>query len=195
MQKVATSRKYPGQERTIAWKNTSQTSTSTKVTTLSNSRIGPTKRLRDKSDVPKARLGILPKNIQAQSERQSYILFACRTVDSPRCFSKRAARREFVVDSGARMHMVSEKDLHSSELETMRTSRSPTTVMTANGEVRTNNEATVPLSNKWTCSSLLCFFKKLPQRFHRRETLRRTWVHVPMEMRSKSTSHQKWQEN
>ena len=40
------------------------------------------------------------------------------------------------------MHVVSEKDLDSAELETMRTSRSPTTVMTANGEVRTNKEAT-----------------------------------------------------
>ena len=38
--------------------------------------------------------------------------------------------------------MISEKDLNSPELETMRTSRSPTTVVTANGEVRTNQEAT-----------------------------------------------------
>ena len=28
-----------------------------------------------------------------------------------------------------------------------------------------------------------------------RETLRRTWVHVSLEKRSKSASHQKWQEN
>ena len=41
------------------------------------------------------------------------------------------------------MHMVSEKDLNSAELATMRTSRSPTTVMTANGDVRTKKEATV----------------------------------------------------
>ena len=41
------------------------------------------------------------------------------------------------------MHMVIEKDLNSAELETMRTSRSPTTVMTANGEVQTREEATV----------------------------------------------------
>ena len=41
------------------------------------------------------------------------------------------------------MHMVSEKDLHSAELETMRTSRSPTTVMTANGEAQAREEATV----------------------------------------------------
>ena len=41
------------------------------------------------------------------------------------------------------MPVVSEKDLNSAELETMTTSRSPTTVMTANGEVRTKEEATV----------------------------------------------------
>ena len=41
------------------------------------------------------------------------------------------------------MHMVSKRDLSSAELETMRTSRSPTTVMTANGEVQTREEATV----------------------------------------------------
>ena len=41
------------------------------------------------------------------------------------------------------MPVVSEKDPNSAELETMTTSRSPTTVMTANGEVRTKEEATV----------------------------------------------------
>ena len=41
------------------------------------------------------------------------------------------------------MHMVSKKDLDSSELETMRISKNPTTVMTANGEVQTRKEATV----------------------------------------------------
>ena len=48
-----------------------------------------------------------------------------------------------MVDSGASMHVVSRKDLHSAELETMRTSRSPTTVMTANSEVQTREEAAV----------------------------------------------------
>ena len=41
------------------------------------------------------------------------------------------------------MHMISEKDLNSAELETVTTSRSPTTVFTANGEVQTHEEATV----------------------------------------------------
>ena len=41
------------------------------------------------------------------------------------------------------MHTVSKRDLDSAQLQTMRTSRSPTTVMTANGEVQTREEATV----------------------------------------------------
>ena len=41
------------------------------------------------------------------------------------------------------MHMITKKDLNSAELETVTTSRSPTTVITANGEVQTHEEATV----------------------------------------------------
>ena len=59
--------------------------------------------------------------------------------------------------------MVSGKDFNSADLATMRTSSGPMTLMTANGEVQTNKEAT---SNNWTCSSQLCLFKKLPQCFH-----------------------------
>ena len=51
--------------------------------------------------------------------------------------------REFVVDSGTSMHMISKKDLNSAEMETVTTSRSPTIVTTANGEVQTNEEGTV----------------------------------------------------
>ena len=50
---------------------------------------------------------------------------------------------EFVVDSGASMHMISKRDLNSAEMDTLTTSRSPTTVTTANGEVQTHEEATV----------------------------------------------------
>ena len=51
--------------------------------------------------------------------------------------------REFVVDSGASMHMISEKDLNSSEMDTLTKSCSLTTVITANGEVQTHEKATV----------------------------------------------------
>ena len=51
--------------------------------------------------------------------------------------------REFVADSGASMYMIRRKDLNSAEVETVRISRSPMTVITANGEVQTNEEAAV----------------------------------------------------
>ena len=51
--------------------------------------------------------------------------------------------REFVVDSGASMHMISKKDLSNAEMDTLTKSCSPTTVITANGEVQTHEEAIV----------------------------------------------------
>ena len=41
------------------------------------------------------------------------------------------------------MQMISKQDLSDAELDTLTTSRSPTTVITANGEVQTHEEATV----------------------------------------------------
>ena len=41
------------------------------------------------------------------------------------------------------MHVISKKVLNSAEMDTLTTSRSPTTVITANGEVQTHEEATV----------------------------------------------------
>ena len=51
--------------------------------------------------------------------------------------------REFVVDSGASMHMISKKDLRDAEMDTLTKSRSPTIGITANGEVHTHEEAIV----------------------------------------------------
>ena len=57
--------------------------------------------------------------------------------------SKKPQTREFVIDSGASMHTLSNKDSSSGELETLRRSRNPTTVVIASGEVQTNEEAQV----------------------------------------------------
>ena len=51
--------------------------------------------------------------------------------------------REFVVDSGASMHMISKKDLSDTEMGALTKSCSPTIVITANGEVQTHEEAIV----------------------------------------------------
>ena len=54
---------------------------------------------------------------------------------------KTPKEREFVVDSGASMHMLSKKDLSSDGMDALRRSRIPTTVVLANGEVQTREEA------------------------------------------------------
>ena len=51
--------------------------------------------------------------------------------------------REFVVDSGASMHMISKKDLSEAEMDTLTKSCGPTKVITVKGEVKTNEEAIV----------------------------------------------------
>ena len=101
------------------------------------------KRLKDKSDPPEARHGTLRKNIYKLKEKDKTAF--CSPSEEwvlPVTSTKEPEEREFVVDSGAGMHMVSKKDLDSAELETTRISRNPTTVMTANGEVQTREEAT-----------------------------------------------------
>ena len=63
-----------------------------------------------------------------------------------RCFSASTLKleeREFVVVSGASLHMISRKDLSNAEIDTLTKSCSPTIVITANGEVQTHEEATV----------------------------------------------------
>ena len=61
----------------------------------------------------------------------------------PGALSQEPEGREFVADSGASMHMVSNKNLNSAELETMRMSKNLTTLMTANGEEQIREEVTV----------------------------------------------------
>ena len=55
--------------------------------------------------------------------------------------------REFVVDSIASMHMGSKRDFNEVELETVRVSKNPMMVVTANGEVPAKEEATVHVEN------------------------------------------------
>ena len=62
---------------------------------------------------------------------------------APVLISQNPEDRMFVVDSRASMHMLSKKDLSSDEIDTLRRSRNPTTVVTANGEVQTNEEAQI----------------------------------------------------
>ena len=57
--------------------------------------------------------------------------------------SKRPEEREFVVGSGASMHMMSKQELSSEEMGAVKRFRNPAVVLTANGKVRTQEEAQV----------------------------------------------------
>ena len=70
-----------------------------------------------------------------------YSLIEARATPAPT--STPTEEREFVVDSGASMRMLSKKVLSSDEMENLRRSRNPTTVVTASGEMQTNEEAQV----------------------------------------------------
>ena len=91
------------------------------------------------------------------------------------------------------MHMVSEKDLNPAELETTRTSKSPKTVMTANSEVRTNKEATVYVEQLDLFVTVL-LFEETPAVLSLDKLCEEHGVHVSLEKRSKTTSHQKGQQ-
>ena len=86
------------------------------------------------------------------------------------------------------MHVVSLRDLHSAELEDLEDIK-VSTVMTANGNVQTREEATVHVKE-------LDFFLTviLPPETPAvlsLEALLRIWLQVPSDQRSKTTSHQK----
>ena len=57
--------------------------------------------------------------------------------------STKPGERQRVADCGASMNMLSRKDLIAAELETVRVSRNPQTVLAANGKAQTNEDATV----------------------------------------------------
>ena len=69
----------------------------------------------------------------------------------PAASTKELEEREFVVDSGASMHVVSKRDLNSAELETMRISKKPTTVMTATARCKPKKKPQC-MSKNWTYS-------------------------------------------
>ena len=102
------------------------------------------KRLKDNSDAPAARHGLLPDIFTSSKKKTKlHILFAYQRVDyAGRIHHKTGGKKVCGIDSGASMHMVSKRDLNSAELETIRISKNPTTVMTGNGEVQTRGEAT-----------------------------------------------------
>ena len=77
----------------------------------------------------------LAKNVLKLKEHQRTAFFSS---SENRCLPTSTLtleETEFVVDSGASMHLISRKDLSDAEMDTLTKSCSPTIVITSNGEV------------------------------------------------------------
>ena len=197
----ATSSKSPGKERTIAWKNTSQKSSSAK--SLRYEIWGPVPRRDWTTTATRPKLGLEScwKHIQAHRKKdKAAFFFSAEEWVLPAASTKEPEEREFVVDSGASVLMVSKKDLNSAEKTLTLLSWRPW----GHREVRRRwwrpmvrckrEKKRRYMWSNWTYSSKLCFLKKLPQCFLG-ESLRGSWENIPLDQLSKTTSHQKWQEN
>ena len=85
----------------------------------------------------------LAKNVFKLMEHERAAFFSSPENRCHLASTLKPEEREFVVDSGASMHMISKKDLCEAEMDTLTKSCSPTIVITANGEVQTQEEAIV----------------------------------------------------
>ena len=110
--------------------------------TLQILRIGLKKRQSGKSKVPAKQRGSWPKVCKIKGEKKATFFSPSENRCLPASTLK-PEEREFVVDSGASMHMISKKDFNDADMDTLTKSCSPTIVITANGEVQTHEEATV----------------------------------------------------
>ena len=96
-----------------------------------------------KSDVPVKQRGCWPKVFLFNERNKATFFSPSENRCLPAPSTLEPEEREFVVDSGASMHVISKKDLSNAEMDTLTKSCSPTAVITANGEVQTHEEATV----------------------------------------------------
>ena len=111
--------------------------------TLQNLRVGLRRRQSGKSKGPREAAWKLAKNVLKIKEHERATFFSSPENRCLPASNLKPEEREFVVDSGASMHMISKKDLSDDEMDTLSKSCSPTIVITANGEVQTHEEATV----------------------------------------------------
>ena len=94
----------------------------------------------------------MAKSILKLNEKDKLLLFdLLRLWFLPAPSAMKPEEREFVVDSGASLHMLSRKDLNSAELDTVRVSESPTTVVIANKKYKKKKRPS--MSKNWNMGS------------------------------------------
>ena len=105
---------------------------------------------------PQSSVGFAEKHLQAQAFRQNCVLCSWwRKGDAGTCFFKKTRGER--IRSWFRSIDAHDKELISGEMDTVKRSRTPTVVLTANGEVHTHEEAKrfVHDSNRFVTVQLL----------------------------------------
>ena len=118
------------------------------------------KKPHDKKSTPAKQHGIWRENVEAQGWGKSYVFYSPVKTKAPVLMSKNTEKRMFVVDSGASMHMLSKKDVRSDEMDTLRRSRNPATVVAANGEVQKKKKRHKCMFTITICSSQCGYSKR-----------------------------------
>ena len=108
--------------------------------TLQNLRIGLQRRQEWQEQGAREAAWKLAKNVFKLKEHERAAFFSSPENRCLLASTLKLEEREFVVDSGASLHMISKKDLSKAEMDTLTKSCSPTIVITANGEVQTHEE-------------------------------------------------------
>ena len=156
--------------------------------TLQNWRIGLRRRPNGKSDVPAKQRGSWPKSVLKKEKHKTPFFSPSENLCLPAPSILKTEEWEFVVDSGASMHMISKQDLNSAEMDTLTKSCSPTIVITAGGEVQ----------DAWRGHSVCqrigyILDNESPRRnassIVARKALRWTWILTWADQRLKTTSH------
>ena len=135
------------------------------------------KRLNGSSDALEARHGTLPKT-KTSSKRKTKL-------HSTRPRKNGYSRLHRRVCARFRNQYAYGQQERPAELETMRMSRNPTTVMTGNGEVQTRKEATVYVKELDLFVTVM-LLEETPRSSIAREALRGSWVYLPLDRRSKN---------
>ena len=139
-----------------------------------SSRIKHKKKLCNKKDVPARKHGIWRimsiRSITRMRPRSSRFLKFGHQRDHLRRNPRRINCR-----FRTSVHMLTRKDLDSAELETVRVSRNPTKVITANGKEQTNEEATVYVHDFELCVTVQILQDTLAVL---RQALRRTRIFI-----------------
>ena len=126
------------------------------------------------------------------SENRHWFFKPTPTNNAPSPPTRTSREREFIVESGASLRMMSKSDLTSEEQETVRKSKDPSVTMTANGRTHTKGEGTVFISDL-DMSVQVKLLKASPAVISRGNCAKKTVTRMHGTTKSAIISHQEWE--